>query len=878
MMHYYSRFVFVFFMLGSTLGYGQIFQPAGDDLVYSEGGKIQWADLDGDMDLDLLYSGMIDGGMPGTAVYENVNGAFVQHYTNLPPIRNGAFALGDYDNDGDLDVFLSGISEGFATTSVLYTNGGGFSFSLRDDLSFPSLVNSNPAWFDMDNDGDVDLLLTGVDDQTLSPIYPFISYTHLYENNGGIFTEVASGLPGCGQCAVAIADANNDGKVDVMLSGFDQYMMGATNSLWLNNGDKTFSAYENSVFRYSYNGDIQWGDFDNDGDMDLLQSGSTGGITDQGHTTVYENTDGVFTERADIVLAPSGGYWYGATAWLDYDNDQYLDIIVSGTGSAIKLYHNNRSGNFTAVSGEVFPTVYNSSLDFGDYDNDGDIDISLTGGDFSGQGHVILRNTLSNTAASANTRPVRPASSLLWETFSLKNVSLGWNESSDAQTPGGGLSYNFYLRNASGRLYSPAANISSGFLQSILPPNGQAHYVQLGDLAEGEYFWAVQAIDGARQASLFSTERRFYKINGPEVTGAEVTTFGPVLVSWIDNSAIENKFVITRRKIGGSTVVREATANAVGYLDTDVLDTDALYRYDVQAVMGTNFSPSDSAWMLIPTAPANLSATWNGSRVDLSWTDRSTRESSYIVYRQADGETQFTDIAVLPAGSTTYTDINVVQDGGYKYAVRALGTYAYSAQSNIATAGEITGFLEVSMIDDQRATLSSSIPPINFIVDDPGNTPSSLRVSARSDNQGLIRDTGIALSLDDQGNGTIVLTPEPGVVDKAVITITVSNGRSAIMREFSVSIVNDVVMGIDPVKERVTVYPNPTTSVLHISGYGERAPMIAVVRDLLGREMLRQSVTGDAPVVSVERLEAGMYMLTLVRGDLVLEVVKFVRE
>ena len=110
--------------------YGQVFESRPDNLVQLYSGKIEWVDMDNDGDLDLIYNGFPAGANEFfTKVYENDNGSFISKNTSLPDIRNGSFALGDYDRDGDFDILLSGLSS-TGNISVLYQNHGAFSFSL----------------------------------------------------------------------------------------------------------------------------------------------------------------------------------------------------------------------------------------------------------------------------------------------------------------------------------------------------------------------------------------------------------------------------------------------------------------------------------------------------------------------------------------------------------------------------------------------------------------------------------------------------------------------------------------------------------------------------------------------------------------------------
>ena len=135
--------VLMTFFAGTAIA--QSFQLTSDVLVPAYQGKINGVDLDADADLDLLYCGFTEDAPGfGTFVYRNDNGAFTKVNTNLPNIRNGSYAWGDFDNDNDPDILITGLSES-GNVSALYRNNGGFNFTLKE--SFPGLINSSASRF-----------------------------------------------------------------------------------------------------------------------------------------------------------------------------------------------------------------------------------------------------------------------------------------------------------------------------------------------------------------------------------------------------------------------------------------------------------------------------------------------------------------------------------------------------------------------------------------------------------------------------------------------------------------------------------------------------------------------------------------------------------
>lgn len=440
-----------------------------------DGGYVKWVNIDTDTDLDLVSCSP-----SGVHVYENREGSFVLRSTGLPAI-SGGFAFGDYDRDGDMDVVIGGLNGSSSNETALYENLGGFQFSLKQ--SFFPVHNVTASWADIDNDNDLDFILAGADHENAGDL-GIAFRIFLYENVNGVFTEVpdAGGIIPCSQCALEWADVNGDGKIDLLASGYSQDA--TTSALYLNNGDKTFTYDANSPLEIVSNGDAKWGDYDRDGDMDLLLSGFNSaepGAPGIAASLVYENQSGKLVKRSDINLKGAGDSYAGGTAWADINNDGLLDIIVAGrSGSTLELkfifelYINDGAGGFVNIASSL-PPLGSSSLDFGDYDNDGDLDICFTG-IFSG-GLKVYRNLLVDVISlpnSQNSLPQPPAFESLTESYDGRNLVLNWGDGYDNTTPIPSISYNYYLRNASGTIVSPAANPETGYITTSSAQNGLA--------------------------------------------------------------------------------------------------------------------------------------------------------------------------------------------------------------------------------------------------------------------------------------------------------------------------------------------------------------------------------------------------------------------
>ena len=340
-------------------------------------------------------------------------------------------AAGDVDNDGRVDLYLTNLGP-----NRLFRNNGDGTFS---DVSRQSGLDDagwgvSASFVDYDRDGWLDLYVGNYVDYSIEADQECPSETgrvgycvpqvyraqpdRLYRNRGdGSFADVtASALTSAtfGRAlGVATADFDGDGWLDIYVAND-----GEANQLWMNRRDGTL-ADTGLLSGTALNGDgdaegsmgVDAGDFDNDGDEDLFMTH----LTTETNTLYVNDGSGLFEDRSALSgLGPPSLPLTGfGTAWLDFDNDGWLDILtVNGRVSRTEeranepfpydqpkqLFRNLGDGRFEEVTdraGDVFAvSEVGRGAAFGDVDNDGDIDV-LVGND-SGRVRLLVNRVQSS--------------------------------------------------------------------------------------------------------------------------------------------------------------------------------------------------------------------------------------------------------------------------------------------------------------------------------------------------------------------------------------------------------------------------------------------------------------------------------------------------
>jgi hypothetical protein len=342
-------------------------------------GGVSWVDYDGDGDLDLFVTNGYDVSV------ETPTGQPNRLYRNdgkggLAVVTTGALATsqsisssntwGDYDNDGDLDVFIANQQD---QNNLLFRNEGDGTFvSVEDEPQVADGGHSYAAaWVDVDGDGWLDLFVAngGMSHVGRNGLYRGTGDGHFEKiTEGDLVTDEAA------TCGIAWGDYDNDGDTDLFLANQGFTPPANNNALYRNDGGWAFTRIENVPVV----GDslpscaATWVDIDNDLDLDLHVTSMYG----LANLLYLNDGRGALTRVDGSPLTLDGGHSYGAN-WEDYDNDGDVDLVVANWGAGPDVYVNDGRGGFErARAGDLGERVqFAGAVASGDVDADGSIDV-----------------------------------------------------------------------------------------------------------------------------------------------------------------------------------------------------------------------------------------------------------------------------------------------------------------------------------------------------------------------------------------------------------------------------------------------------------------------------------------------------------------------
>jgi len=475
-----------------------LFSDVGANLTPMRAGNASWGDYNNDGFLDVLTTGRGPSQFYAIIYRNNGDGTFTDIAAGLPPVAYGDVRWGDYDNDADLDILLSGWN-GSADLLRVYRNDGNGAFSNIDAGLQPlGFVMSN--WGDYDNDGDLDIFVSGLQGSVLRTV--------IYQNDGSeTFTFVDPQLAtNVDNGSMTLADYDNDSDLDLLLTGSSEN--GPRGIIYRNDGKNRFLDINAGIKGVYDSSSGEFGDYDNDGDLDILITGRDS--DDVRYAIIYRNDgDDTFTDiEAGLI-----GSKQGKGIWGDFDNDGDLDIVLTGfnrTFDMAKLYRNDNNDTFVLLE-DNFPDAVGPCA-FGDFDNDNDLDILFTG--WNGGANQYFAKVYRNNAIQKNSRPTAPSN--LVGSFEEGLLTLEWDPGLDVETPQTGLSYNLRIGTtiSGSEIMSAHSNQNGERLLATIGNVGQNTTWSIQNVNEtAGIYWSVQTIDTEYEASEWSTAQIATSVN-----------------------------------------------------------------------------------------------------------------------------------------------------------------------------------------------------------------------------------------------------------------------------------------------------------------------------------------------------------------------------
>ena len=480
----------------NTLSFERIDNP----FINLSNSAISWGDYDRDGDMDLAIMGQSNTVGAVTTIYQNQNGVFVDIDQNFTKVYDGDLSWVDLNKDGWLDLVVSGYNQNAKTD--IYLNNQGVSFEpTTDSWGLPSAYNSVMSWGDLDNDGDIDLAFSGLDEND-----NMFHTGYLRVDGENKFIPTLIGYFSAINGDHAIVDFDQDSDNDVIFSG--EYGNEIRSQIKLNSFiSPSDPRYEDIPLKYSR-------DIEENIPVALTNSSITTYFNQKNKELSYilmgrDSNDelkvvvrsvGEFDRKEDT---PTIALENGDVAVGDLNNDGFNDFLYTGEdsdGSSItKLFFT--TPNEFYESDYEFAGLRESTAEFVDYDSDGDLDILLTGFGENGAQTILYKVNLNS---KVNTPP-SDVENLTVTDLGYGNIRLDWDESNDDFSNAVGYNVKIATTPGGSELSNTQSDLETGSRLISSPPPIQTNRFET-NLYPGVYFISAQSIDPGVKASKFSEE------------------------------------------------------------------------------------------------------------------------------------------------------------------------------------------------------------------------------------------------------------------------------------------------------------------------------------------------------------------------------------
>ncbi|MEQ9423253.1 MAG: tandem-95 repeat protein [Cyclobacteriaceae bacterium] len=806
----------------------------------------KWVDIDNDRDFDYLISGNkhVGNNFFKTALFVN-NGEFGFTQTVIDSdvdIFRGDFDLADFDNDGDLDLIISGKRESLDHETLLYENdlnGTGVFVQLRSLNDF----GGNVRWMDHEGDGDLDIIFYGVKKVFLQPDQ---FKWAIYENIDGEFLEKEIGFDTEGLVYKGLIDIDNDNDDDLLLwNGSEGYQQFRINNFGV--FAEPINIFEGTQYFPSLV------DFNNDGFQDILNH-VPGGASQV--LKIFTNQSGTGFEPyqgSDITTFIEG-------AWGDFNQDGWSDLVLNGTalgrGEAnqrTKLFVNKATKLFE-LFGNNLEQLGGGEAKFVDFDNDGDLDLINSGltlpegaqGDHFNQ-ILLYENNIENP----NTQPLPPSN--LTTTRDGDELVLSWSPGEDAETATATLTYNIYLAHESDTII--ASHSFHNGLRKLVENGNMGYnlsYTFKGEIfVGGAYHWGVQTIDNGYMGSAFATAEPYYANFRPVIVEAlrnfETLLEEPIEIALADFNVTDEDHTYPEGFTLEISTGDNYSVNGISVIP----DEDFVGMLSVEVTISDGTDVSDPYSIEIEVLSDNIAPIITGLTAPLSTDEDTPLELEVSHFEITDPDDEYPDgFSLTISEGENYTvdgtTINPNHDYNGDLTVNATvndgiddsETFEFTITVNpINDKPQVEGQNSISVDEDSELTVSLS----HFNVSDVDNEDNDLSISVGSGENYAVDGATITPAKDFSGELSVPITVNDGDLDGDVFMATVNvnpvNDPPSIISHTSMVINEDQSFSIPFTNLEITDVDNETGFSINPQpgdNYSVSGSNITLVKDFNG--------------------------------------------
>lgn len=700
--------------------------------------------------------------------------------------------------------------------------------------------STRAVWGDFDNNGYPDIYIRNSD-----------TTNSLFLNNGDeTFTKLATGsivrdvIP---TSTLSKVDINNDGNLDLFISGGTSY-----NKLYFGNGDGTFTESAETNLLVTGGTSISWGDYDRDGDLDAAVSKYFG-------TNVFfeNNGDGSFTEIVDSEFSTVGSSY---STWVDVNNDGYLDIYSVDFIGSPNLFINNKNKTFTmdASNAIVMNVSDPENQAWGDYNNDGYLDLFIGRyPDFPNEGNMLLKNNGDGTFTEIVDTELKIdytneyVEGANWEDYDNDGFLDIYMATSTGRS-------RLFHNDGDGTFTEITAdflsNTNSGYRYSA----NWADYTNDGfpDLFSAVAASSVAASENDNNVLLknLSTTNNWLNVS---LKGSQNNSYG----IGAKITAYHGEWLLSKRIIENGYGVSDFRENfGLGELfglDSITVDWPTGDRQTVKNLLPNQFIEihEDSIYS-VPLAPTNLlSNALSGHAIELSWEDENDSSEAFLLFISTDS-LNF-DLVKTIDGSTRNTTLENLEEQT-KYYFKLLSTTKVS----FSDAG-VTSAMTVLSTPTQVSHTDITATSARIKWTDNSNFEDSYVIELDT-HQGFSNAESFSSTTSDLLLENLTEGTDYFVRIKAINQLTESN-YSETLSFTKLALPLNISTA-----ENVEVYPNPTSDVLKISNVSEES-ILLTLHSMDGSLILTKEINRHDGLFSVnlKGLKSGSYIVTLFGNDLI---------